>query len=661
MAIVDMSKFHLTIFQDEKESVLQALQSYNEVHLNDLSQEESWLDQGVSLVDTGEEHAKIAEQLNRSEEAIEILEEYQEEEDDFRKKYSNKLPELTWEESMKRLQSTDIQQVIGQTREGNSKIRKSEEFIRAIQEKKEEYSHWKKLPFPIEKLGQVESINVTLGTLPSKWWESFQKYIAKETETTYVEKVSSSDKTHYILLAYTGEDEGLEQILRDSNFAPVRLDTKLSVADQMKEFDQEIQALEDDISTYKEELNQISKDHLDEIKIYYEKVTNEEVLVEAQDKMVRTDYLSFIEGYVRTEREGEFKKLLEKASPSEVYGLEIHEADRDDPDVPIILENGKLVTPFENVVETYALPKYNEIDPTPLMAPWFAVFFGMMLGDLGYGLLLFIGTTAALHLFEFQDGTRKFLRFFQLCSIPAILAGLAFGSFFGGLVDLPYIIDPTQSYMEMLIISIAIGVVHIFVGLGIQAYMHIRDGNYWYAMVDTGFWYMLLGGLLVFGLSKVLPAIPETAGNIGGILAIIGAIGIVLFSEKEAEGSAKIAWGAYNLYGVTSYVGDFISYSRIMALILSSAFIGLAINIIAGMLFDIGIIGIVFGVLVLIFAHLFNLFLSSLSGYVHSMRLIYVEFFGKFYEGGGVPFKGMQAPAKYVDIKEKSELESKGE
>lgn len=205
--------------------------------------------------------------------------------------------------------------------------------------------------------------------------------------------------------------------------------------------------------------------------------------------------------------------------------------------------------------------------------------------------------------------------------------------------------------MEILIVSIAFGIVHIYVGLGVSAYVNIRDGRPLDALFDTGFWYMTLTGaiLLIVGTQV---AIPNIASKISLYLMIFGMVGIVLTGGRESPSiGGKLGGGFYSLYGISSYVGDFISYSRLMALGLSGGYLASAINDMVFMLFDINIIGVLFGIIVFVVGHLFNLFLSALSAYVHDIRLTYVEFFGKFYDGGGKAFKTLRNKSKYINIK----------
>ena len=402
------------------------------------------------------------------------------------------------------------------------------------------------------------------------------------------------------------------------------------------------------IDTLNKELKNYLK-YLDDFKIYYEYQSNEKLKVISSEKFLRTKNLDLIEGYVPSKFLKSFEEAIQLICGDDYY-LYKKEADRNSHEVPIMLKNNKFVGPFEMLTEMYSMPKYNEIDPTPFFAPFYFIFAGIMIGDLGYGLLVFIGSLLALRFFNLDKATKRFMTFFNYLSISAMIFGLVFGSFFGGIIPLPTLINPAEDIMEMLMLSLLLGGVHIFFALGIKAYMDIRDNKPKDAFYDVGLWYMALIGAIGYGLSKAVAMNPIVV-KILFYAMIIAMVGIVLTGGRSEKTTlAKFGWGVYALYGISSYIGDFVSYLRLMALVLSGSFIGLAVNMIAGMLFGSSIIGKLFAIVIFLVFQAFNCFLCYLSAYVHTARLTYVEMFNKFYEGGGVPFKKMVEDSKYFNI-----------
>ena len=385
-------------------------------------------------------------------------------------------------------------------------------------------------------------------------------------------------------------------------------------------------------------------DYKESLQIYLAYLDNLLLRSHESSKFLQSDSCILVEGWIPADREAEFSSYIEDGS-LEICVLKLEEASRESDEVPVKLKNNRIVSSFESLTKMYSTPRYNEIDPTALFTPFYFLFFGMMLADVGYGLIMLAACAAALKFFDLKPGFAGMVRFLFYLSFSVVGWGFVYGSFFCGLIPLKGLINPNSEYMRVLIMALVFGFIHIFMALGIKAYIYIREKHPLYALFDVGFWYMTLIGivLLLFGssLPSPLSRIPGTAVI---ALTVLGMAGIVLTNGRTAKTvPGKMAMGLYSLYGLTNYIGDIISYSRLMALGLAGGSIGLAVNLIIDMLQGSGIIGIIASVPVFIFFHLFNMFISGLSSYVHSARLTYVEFFGKFYEGGGVSFKPFRA------------------
>ena len=275
-----------------------------------------------------------------------------------------------------------------------------------------------------------------------------------------------------------------------------------------------------------------------------------------------------------------------------------------------------------------------------------------MVADLGYGLLLWLATIVALKLFNFEPSMKKNLKFFHILSYPTIVWGLIYGSFFG--FELPFVLlSTTDDVITILILSVVFGLIHIFVALGLNTYLKLRDGDRFSSITDGLGWIGILLGLIVLLLGSMVLK-QQFLTQLGAGIAILGVIGILgasmLGSKNKGLG---LGLGIYNLYGITSYIGDIVSYSRLMALGVSGASIALAFNMIISFIPPVGRFTI--GIVLFVVLHALNLGLTMLSAYVHGARLILVEFFGKFYEGGGKAFKPLKASEKYIQLKSKNE------
>lgn len=648
MAIVKMSKFQLTVFDSDKESVLKALQGFNIVHFKESKLSEELEAAGARRPDVGARESGVREGMDRVQKAVKILVPFEKEPDGLIKKMAKSAASIPYEELDARLEGFDSESVLKAVFDEEEKIRRNQEAIRQAKEHIRDLGHWVKLGMAPDAMRKAKHVRVRTGSIPKRWADELRRRISTDTKGTYIEFLASDTQNEYLILVDNRTDEGLGELLRDSGFVEIALSGADEPKVQITQEEANIAGYEKAIEAAEANLRKLAES-ADKLRLEYERRSAANARIGVQENFVKSKYLSFLEGYIPTDSDAEFRKAVAEGCASGVYDLKTEAADKYDEEAPILLKNNAVVEPFESIVATYTLPKYSETDPTPLLTWWYMLFFGLMVGDLGYGIVMFIGSLLFLKLLPMKKGMKGFFRFFFVLSIPTMIAGAVFGSVFGGLIPMPALFDPTKNYMPMIIASIAIGLVNIFFGLGIKGALNIRDGKPMDAVYDVLFWYMALGGAIVFGLAK-MAILPEMLAQIGMIVMIVGMVGIVLFSARENKGFTRYTWGLYNLYGITSYVGDLVSYSRIAALMLSGAFIGSAVNMIAEMLSGIGFIGVIIGIFVLVFFHAFNLFLSGLSAYVHSMRLIYVEFFGKFYEGGGMPFRKLRPKSKYVEL-----------
>lgn len=645
MAIVDMSKFYLLAFKEKRESLLKELQKFKYVHLvdsgNDFSKED------LSAVSRSEELIDIDDYLNKSKYVIERLEKIEDKKPTLEALKEGK-KHFTYEEIKNRARKFNFSQIYKEISSIIDEIEKKEAENQEILNKVSELLPYNAIDLPLEDLKLTKFSKIYLGTIPQRYKENFEELL-KENDSVYF-NVLHTDKSYayYLIICHKSDDEDVIDAFRKMGFTLVNFKEKGTINENINSLRERKSQNLDSIDTLNKELKNYLK-YLDDFKIYYEYQSNEKLKVISSEKFLRTKNLDLIEGYVPSKFLKSFEEAIQLICGDDYY-LYKKEADRNSHEVPIMLKNNKFVGPFEMLTEMYSMPKYNEIDPTPFFAPFYFIFAGIMIGDLGYGLLVFIGSLLALRFFNLDKATKRFMTFFNYLSISAMIFGLVFGSFFGGIIPLPTLINPAEDIMEMLMLSLLLGGVHIFFALGIKAYMDIRDNKPKDAFYDVGLWYMALIGAIGYGLSKAVSMNPIVV-KILFYAMIIAMVGIVLTGGRSEKTTlAKFGWGVYALYGISSYIGDFVSYLRLMALVLSGSFIGLAVNMIAGMLFGSSIIGKLFAIVIFLVFQAFNCFLCYLSAYVHTARLTYVEMFNKFYEGGGVPFKKMVEDSKYFNI-----------
>jgi V/A-type H+-transporting ATPase subunit I len=484
---------------------------------------------------------------------------------------------------------------------------------------------------------------------------------------------TSKEQTCVFVVCKRTDADKMEDALRVNSFAYPSSAAKSLPTEVKKDSQSQIDAYNAQIEKAQEELDQHAKDRSDlEFMVDYYTMRAEKYgvisrLLQSRRTFILTGYVP--EAYIpKIETQlNDFDVAIEYGKPDEKE------------DVPVLLKNNKFTEPAESVLTSFGLPKKGEIDPTSIVAVTYYILFGMMLSDAAYGFI--VASVCGIFLLKFKkmaSGTRNMLKLFFFCGVSTLFWGIMFSGYFGDIVDVisstffgktvsipPVWFKPLEDPMRMLIITLAIGIVHIFIGLGIQFYQLCRAKRYKDAIYDVGLWVVFVLGLIFLflptemfqSISQMTTQFPPFLSTLGKWMALAGMVGIIATGGRESKSPVKrILMGLYSVYNVTGYLSDILSYSRLLAL-------GLATGVIASVVNQIGImvtgnwVGIIIFVIIFIGGHLFNIAISGLGAYVHSNRLEFVEFFSRFYEGGGRAFEPFKLNSKYYQITEESKNE----
>jgi V/A-type H+/Na+-transporting ATPase subunit I len=523
----------------------------------------------------------------------------------------------------------------------------------------------------LEDIGETDTSTIRLGII--RYRENDFEEIKKNLDENNIvcEELWSDKNSARVILAYHNLfGKEAEEYLGSINFEEAGLEGYSgTINENLNKIKKSVGLSEERKENLQSELKKISDKYEKVLTVYLDYIENNLEIEEAVRKGFSTESVSFHTAWVK---KSEVKKAISMIEGFKSVRVVEVQPDKDE-SIPVMLENKPLFRPFEIVVDLYGVPRYFEIDPTPFVSLFFALFFGLCLTDAGYGLIL---AALALILSYKMKSARKFLMLIFAGGIFSVFAGAIFNGWFG---DLPQYLgmegffsrlailgDPVKSNegsMNFFRLALALGVIQVIFGLFIKFFDSLKRKDWEAAFFDGLPWIIIIIPLVIIllssqiGVNMKLVSSPIFPAGVMKILiwpVIIGAIMIILFSARDMKSwGFRLFMGVLNLTvvnGLTSFLGDFLSYIRLMALGLVTAGIGVAINTIAFQLGSVPVVGIVILIVILVFGHIANIGINVLSGFVHTLRLQYVEFFPKFYAGGGRPFRDLRDEHKYVTI-----------
>lgn len=510
------------------------------------------------------------------------------------------------------------------------------------------------------KLAKTERTLIRIGTLEGEWsaervWQHLQE---QEVADAYVEILCSGKTQSGVWILYPEwERQKAEAAFAQMKLTPVSLSLNSTPREEWERLKTKISSLQQESEQLWAQLKEFST-QLDDMKLFYDRLTVRRDKYKSLANIGVSKNAFFVTGYLP---ENVAEPLCKKLEEYFTVSAQISEPASDE-DIPKAFSNNGFSSPVEGITSDYSMPGVGDIDPNPIMAVFYYFFFGMMFSDAGYGMIMMIacGLLGFGNLLE--ERKRRAYKMFFFCGVSTTIWGILYGSFFGDMIAtvsntfgsgrlalVPLLLDPVKKPLNVLIMSVAFGLVHIVTALGIKFYMTARDGKLRDAVFDTGFWIVLLLGIAVLAAGAGLGYAPvRTAGT---VMMIVGAAGLVLTQGRDKKNPImKLFGGILSLYDITSYVGDLLSYSRLMALGLATGVIASVVNVL-GSLGGNSVVGLISFIVISIFGHSLNFAINMLGAYVHTNRLQYVEFYQKFYSGGGRHYRPLGFNTKYYEFK----------
>ena len=669
MAVLQMQRISICALKKDRKAILEKIQSMGIMEMSQVAEDED----GFEKMDTISARQSFEKKASLSESALDILDAYAPE----------KKSMFASLEGKKLVESDQFAKITAKKEEI---LEKAERIVACNKEIAEHKAESAKLENQIEALVPWLSLDVPmnckgtgktamlLGTMPGETtlesvYEQIQTGEA-QTDAVDVEIINSDqDATYLAVLCLKADAGAVEEALRAAGFAKPSQTVHAVPAKETAELKTKIEQLNKKIEEIEEEIKGCAKfrEELKEIGDYYRMRAKKYEILGTLPQSQRTFVIS---GYIPKKAAGAVEKAI-----GEHYDcvIDIDEL-KEDEEPPTVLQNNAFSSSVEGVLEAYGLPHKGEFDPTTIMSFFYVFFFGMMLSDAAYGAIVAIACFVVLKKYPRMSASmHKSIKLFMFCGLSTIVWGILFSGYFGDAVDVigrtffgvevsvpPLWFAPLNDPMKLLIYSMAFGLVHLFVGLGIKGYMQIKDKQYLDFFCDVVLWFIFLIGLIMMlipsdifaSIAQVKIVFPPVLNTLAKALSIIGAVGLLLMSGRSSKNPVlRLALGAYDIYNITGWLSDVLSYSRLLALGLATGVIASVVNQMGSMLGG-GIVGAIGFAIIFVIGHAMNLSINLLGAYVHTNRLQFVEFFGKFYEGGGRPFEPFETDTKYVDIKE---------
>ena len=663
MAIVKLKKIELIFISKHKETILEKLQNLGFLEIVDMD-EKKGQEEEKSNKKYLHSLQKTELELANTQYAINMLGKYA-------KKPSLFKPFLNADkdEIAETAQKEELNETIKKCVELEDKAVNLKNKIKELKDIKALLMPWFKLKTKMSEPQNTSKTKSFFGSIGRPAMEKFEKEINENIKLAQFFKINEDLNNVYINVIYFENhdtDEKIKTLLSASKFSEIEFPKEnMTVREFIGKIEKETEEATNDLYNIDKDLKKLAKNSND-LKLKYEYLNWKKEKLDTLTKIEKTGFSTIIKGWIPASKKEKLTKELEKIS-KEYFLTEIQPEEGEK--IPTLIKNNSIFDPFESVTKIYGTPQSTDVDPTPFLSIFFIIYFALCLTDAGYGLIIFLACSLALKFIQFPDGLRKMIKLLAIGGFFTIIIGAMFGGWFsidpasvpksltyttasGEIRFLLQIVNPITQPLVVLVLAACLGFTQILFGVYIKFIHSLKTGNKLEALLDSGTWAFTLTGI-GFYICSITLNIPEIGSVIGKYWIYTGLISLVLTQGRSKKSFlGKLFSGTINLYNLVGYLSDVLSYSRLLALGLATTIIGVAVNTISGIVLEmIPYVGWIFMLIILIGGHIFNLGINALGSFIHSGRLQFVEFFGKFLEGGGKEFKPFNKKTKYTLIK----------
>jgi V/A-type H+-transporting ATPase subunit I len=649
MAVARMAKIIIVSHRSQASELLEALQREGICHI--LNADEAIVSRDYPDIAASAERPKDIEGiLGRLKKSITFLEKHAHARKGLAGVFSPRA--VINEQSYKRVVSDEkILIIIEKSEQLEASMEKTNSEIDNLHNTLDMLRPWSSLETPVEEIGQLIQATCWAGLIPTQHLEQIEEKLGELGAA--IQKIGAAGNRVACLIACLKEQtDEVQKSLRSAEFEPVNFESmKGTVSELIDKHEERLEKAQSQLNSYTEQAAALSENLLN-LQILYDHYQNLLSREQTRDTAPATESTVLLEGWVKEHDLSRLEKLVSDFDASSLTKIEPVE----DEEIPVEIENKRAIKPFEVITRLYGMPQHFEVDPTVFLAPFFAMFFALCLTDAGYGLVMV--ALMALFIWKMQ-GDKKLLWMLGICGAATVIAGALTGGWFGNAIQtfilgkpnksIALWFDPFEKPMTFFILSLALGYFQIMAGLAIGLGHSLKRRDYLSAVCDYLSWLVMLNSVVLF-LAAKFGAIPAPIGKVFGIIALFPAVLIMLFSERQGGWAGRIGMGVYNLFSTIFYMGDVLSYLRLMALGMVTGGLAMAINVIVEICSKIPLAGILIAVVVFIGAHAFNIAINTLGAFVHTLRLQYVEFFPKFFVGGGKQFMPLSKEYQHIYI-----------
>ncbi len=649
MAIVPMKRLELYGLKRHKASFLSELQRLGLVELIKPAAEENRVETEEAI---GGELQRIDESLAEVNRVLAVFERFAPRRPSFIEQFAGSKTVLTWEEHQnylaKREKAARLTERIFNAEKEHTRL---EQEKAKVEREINNLRPWSGLDLPAEAWNGSKRIALLLGVF-DRDPQILTEALDGEEIAYCFRQVGADDHRSYFIFFYQ-RDSGAEEVLRAKGFVPARPElTTGAVGQRLTVLEAKKQELEAGLAQIEDRLKTLAEER-PLFQTLYDYWHNQRLQMEAHRQLLTGKAVFGLEGWVPAAQASRVEQVIKAMGLPHYLQFSDPQADEE---IPILLANKKAFTPFEKLVEDFNLPCQDEIDPSAAIAPFFFFCYGMALGDAGYGLVLSLICVALMAKIPMGSGGRKMAWLFFASGLGAVFFGLLTSSIFGYSLY-PGLLNVLEEPQRLLIVALGLGLVQLYTGTVISAWISIKNGDWAEAIWGKGVWLLFLTGLLLMagGAQIGLEAYAQSIKYVTLATAVLLIVGNTRGKKGFWAKLKAIPGGLLTLYGSIGFFSDVLSYSRLMALGLSGAVMGSIINLFVEMTWG-APLGWIFAVIIFLIGHGLNFGLNILGAYVHSSRLQYLEFFNTFFTGGGRPFTPLKLENINIFLKKEREV-----